>query len=215
MFEFDIDSNMSELLLKLAGDATVRGTITSDGEHVVSVYDFMDLACPTMSPSWTKVTWRNLIAQKSEFKDEIKFTMVFLKHEKLTLRNDKKIRNRKAPVMTLRGLQRLMMILGGNVAAEFRQIVEGVFSRYISGDLSMIEEIQSNAVSTAPIHQAYRQALVQEPVLDAAGEKRKLERQDALFELEIQERKLALEERKSHMGVEVDERKLALQEKKL
>ena len=79
----------------------------------------------------------------------------------------------------------------------------------------MLQEIQANAVSTAPIHQAYRQALAQEPVVDAAGTKRELEREDALFEREIQERKLALEERKSHMGVEVDERKLALQEKKL
>ena len=122
MAEFYTDSKMSELLLKLAGNATVRATITADGEYMGSVYDFMDLACPTMSPSWTKVTWRNLIAQKSEFKDEIKFTMVFLKLEKLTLRNDKKIRNRKTPVMTLRGLQRLMMTLGGNVAAEFRHM---------------------------------------------------------------------------------------------
>ena len=215
MFEFDIDSNMSELLLKLAGDATVRGTITSDGEHVFSVYDFMDLACPTMSDSWTKVTWRNLKADDSAFKSELKYTMVFLKHEKLTLRNDKKTRNRKTPVMTLRGLQRLMMILGGNVAAEFRQIVEGVFSRYISGDLSMIQEIQAHAVSDAPIHQAYRQALTQEPVVDTLGAKRQLEREDALFELEIQERnlaiherKLALEERKSRMGVELQEKNL-------
>ena len=105
--------------------------------------------------------------------------------------------------------------MGGKVAAEFRQIVEGVFTRYMAGDRTMIQDINSNALSDAPIHQAYRQALAQEPVVDAAGEKRKLERQDALFEREIQERKLALEERKSHMGVEVDERKLALQEKKL
>ena len=61
--------------------------------------------------------------------------------------------------MTLRGLQRLMMILGGKVAADFRYIVECVFTRYMSVDKSMIEEIRENAVSTAPIHQAYRQAL--------------------------------------------------------
>jgi hypothetical protein len=72
----------------------------------------------------------------------------------------------------------------------------------------MLEEIHSNAVSTAPIHQAYRQALAQEPVLDAAGEKRKLERQDALLELEIQERKQALEERKSRMGVDLQEKSM-------
>jgi hypothetical protein len=58
--------------------------------------------------------------------------------------------------MTLQGLQRLLVILGGKVAAEFRQIVEGVFTRYMTGDISMIEEIRSNAASDAPIHQAYR-----------------------------------------------------------
>ena len=62
---FHTDSKMSALVLRLAGDVTVRATITADGEHVFSVYDFMDLACPTMSDSWTKVTWRNLKADDS------------------------------------------------------------------------------------------------------------------------------------------------------
>jgi hypothetical protein len=94
--------------------------------------------------------------------------------------------------MTLRGLERLMMILGGKVAAEFRQIVEGVFTRYMAGDHSMLEEIHANAVSTAPIHQAYRQALAQEPVVDSIGDKRRLERQDALLELELKERNMSV-----------------------
>ena len=191
---------MSELLLKLTGNATVRGTITSDGEHVASVYNFINLACNKRG-RYAYNKWDHLISEKSEYKDELKELVTYEYVKGLStqiddLSNTKKTRRRETPVMTMRGLQRLMMMLGGKVAAEFRQIVEGVFSRYISGDLSMIEEIQSNAVSTAPIHQAYRQALVQEPVLDAAGEKRKLERQDALFELEIQERKLALQEKK-------------------
>jgi len=94
--------------------------------------------------------------------------------------------------MTLQGLQRLLVILGGKVAADFRVIVLGVFTRYMAGDTSMIEEIRSNAASSAPIHQAYRQALAQEPVIDAAGSKRKLEREDALFELEMKERNIAV-----------------------
>ena len=97
--------------------------------------------------------------------------------------------------MTLRGLQRLMMILSGNVAAEFRHIVEGVFTRYMAGDKSMLEEIRSNAASSAPIHQAYRQALAQDPVVDTAGTKRTIEREEALFTIELHERYMSLHER--------------------
>ena len=194
MSESDIDSNMSELLLRLAGNATIRATILSHGEHAFSVYDFMDLACPTQSDSWKKMKWKSLIAENSEFKDEIKFTKEYLKYQDqdVTSSNTKKRRFRKTPVMTLRGLERLMMILGGKVAAEFRQIVEGVFTRYMAGDHSMLEEIHANAVSTAPIHQAYRQALAQEPVVDSIGDKRRLERQDALLELELKERNMSV-----------------------
>jgi hypothetical protein len=53
--------------------------------------------------------------------------------------------------MTVRGLQRLLMILGSKVAADFRRIVEGIFTRFMAGDTSMTEEIRANAASTAPI----------------------------------------------------------------
>jgi hypothetical protein len=185
---------MSELLLRLTVNATIRATITSHGEHVFSVYDFMDLACPTQSDSWKKMKWKSLIAENSEFKDEIKFTNEYLKYQDhdVNSSNTKKRRFRNTPVMTLQGLQGLLVILGGKVAAEFRTIVLGVFTRYMAGDRSMLEEICSNAVSTAPIHQAYRQALAQESVVDVAGEKRKLERQEALLELELKERNMSV-----------------------
>ena len=35
--------------------------------------------------------------------------------------------------MTLKGLQRLFVILGGKVAADFRVILEGTFTRYMAG----------------------------------------------------------------------------------
>jgi hypothetical protein len=183
---------MSELELKLTADATVRATINARGQLVVSVYDVMDLACPNNCNSWTKMTWKRLIADNSEFKDEIKYTMEYLKYQGVTLNNEKKRRFRKTPVMTLQEIQNLLMILGGKVAADFRQIVLSVFNRYMAGDRSMLTEIQRNAVSTAPIHQAYRQALSQEAVVDSAGEKRKLERQDALLELELKERNMSV-----------------------
>lgn len=58
--------------------------------------------------------------------------------------------------MTIRCLQRLLMILGGKVAAEFRILVEGVFTRVMAGDKSLIEVINANAASDAPIQQIYR-----------------------------------------------------------
>jgi len=57
--EYDIDSNMSELQLRLAGDATVRAKITSDAQHVVSVYDVMRLACPNQCESWRQKIWKD------------------------------------------------------------------------------------------------------------------------------------------------------------
>jgi len=199
---------MSELRLRLATDATVRAKKISDSQ-VFSVFDVMNLVYPTMSDSWKNKKWKTL-TENSEFKDELEFTEEYLKYqdEDVTSNNTKKRRFRKTPVMTIQGLQRLLVILGGKHAGEFRTIVLGVFTRYMAGDRSMIEEIQANAVSTAPIHQAYRQALAQEPVVDTAGAKRQLDREDMLFELEIQERKLALEERKSRMGVELQEKNL-------
>lgn len=61
--------------------------------------------------------------------------------------------------MTIRGLQRLLMILGGKVAAEIRKLVEGTFTRVIAGDQSLIEVINANAASDAPVQQAFCQAL--------------------------------------------------------
>jgi hypothetical protein len=100
------------------------------------------------------------------------------------------------------------MILGGKVAAEFRQIVLSVFNRYMAGDRSMLQEVEAHAVSNAPIHQAYRQALAQEPVVDSVGAKRQLDREQALLELEIEERKQALEEKKARMPVELQQKSM-------
>ena len=57
-----------------------------------------------------------------------------------------------------------------------------------------IEEIVSNGASNAPIHKAFRQALEEEPVLDGAGSKRKMDQEDVLFELEVQERRVRIKQ---------------------
>ena len=68
--EFDIGSNMSELQLRLAGNETVRATITSDGQQVFSVYGFINLACDKRGRFANKV-WERLISEDSVHKDEL------------------------------------------------------------------------------------------------------------------------------------------------
>jgi hypothetical protein len=81
------------------------------------------------------------------------------------------------------------------VAADSRQIVHDTFTRFMAGDTSMIQEIQLNAVSSTPVHQTYRQTLTQEPVVDSIGVKRQLDREEALFTIELHERYMTLQER--------------------
>jgi len=65
-----IDSKMSELELRLTADATVRAKITSDAQHVVSVYDFINLLCDKRERFANKV-WERLISEDSVHKDEL------------------------------------------------------------------------------------------------------------------------------------------------
>ena len=57
---------MSALLLKLTGDAMVRGTITSDGQQVFSVYDFINLVCQK-TESYSRLVWMRLLSEDSNF----------------------------------------------------------------------------------------------------------------------------------------------------
>jgi hypothetical protein len=111
--------------------------------------------------------------------------------------------------MTIRGLQRLLLILGGKVAAEFRALVEGVFTRVMAGDQSLIEVINANAASDAPVNQIYRQALAQEPVvvdeLSLTRKRRMEELEIEMFEAEVETKKAEIEA----MKAEVEAKKLA------
>ena len=185
---------MSTLVLKLLGTSDgpkVRGRIHDGGEHY-SVYDFMTHMCKYGdNGNAARKEFSRLIHDASEYQREVAALCRYLKFPG---RGQK-----ETPCMTIRGLQRLLMILGGKVAAEFREIVEGTFTRVMAGDQSLIEVINANVASEAPVQQAYRAALTQEPVAPVLDEfclRRKRERDDLLFDLELAERKLALEERK-------------------
>ena len=171
---------MSSLVLNLTSDAAVRGVVAPDGMNRFSVYDFITLACQkTDGCAYARKVFSRLVDDNSKFKDEI----VALCHS-IHFPGG---RGAATPAMTLRGLQRLLLILGTKVAAEFRKLLEGTFTRVMAGDTSLIDVIQANAASDEPIHQAYRQALEQEPVEDMVT-KRKA---DALLEVEIEEKRVA------------------------
>jgi len=185
---------MSSLVLKLvdaAEGSSVRGMVGSDGMQIFSIYDFMTNACGYgNSGASARNEFKRLISDGSEHKNEVVASCYYCKFPGA--------RQRDTPCMTIRGLQRLLMILGGKVAAKYRELVEGTFTRIMAGDQSLIEVINANAASQDPVHQAYRAALAQEPVdpvLDEFCLKRKREREDLLFDMEMAERKLALEER--------------------
>ena len=187
------------LLLKLTDgeDQSVRGKI-HDGVQRFSSYDFINCACAKPAKStYGKTTFSRFGA---EYKSEIDTLCISLHFPGQ--------RGPSTPCMTIRGLQRLLMILGGKVAAEFRAIVESTFTRVMAGDQSLIEVINANAASQAPVQQAFRAALAQEPVAPVLDEYC-LDRKRKLDELELEERRHHLEMDKR--GKDLEHSRLALE----
>ena len=109
------------------------------------------------------------------------------------------------------------MLLGSKVASGFRELVEGTFTRVMGGDKSLIEVINANAVSEAPLQQMYRAAMEQNPVASTLEEicnVKKRERDDVMWDLQIAERKFKLEKEKSEMMITMEEKKIAIEEKR-
>ena len=145
---------MATLLLKLAeeGDKSIRGIIDSRGVQVFSIYDFMTKACGKHdSGGYARSLFKRLTDEGAYARYEVLTATHYVKFPGAG--------QRETPCMTIRGLQRLLMILGGKVDAEFRRIVEGTFARVMAGDHSLIEVIQANAASEGPVQQAYREVL--------------------------------------------------------
>jgi hypothetical protein len=82
----------------------------------------------------------------------------------------------------------LAMVLPGKIARETRVKFSDIIKRYLAGDQSLVKEIQANAASDSPIAQMAR-ASTGEAGSDEVSRKRRLDREDALFEIEMAERK--------------------------
>ena len=188
---------MSSLLLKLTGidGSAIRGATDIQGNPAFSLFDFGNIACEKERDStYGKNNFYRLVKEGSEHKKEVDTFCVYLKFPGSG--------QRQTPCATIRGLQRYLIMLGGKVAAHFREIIEGTFTRVMAGDQSLIEVINANAASDAPLQQAYRAALVHEPVAPVLDEfclSKKREREELILDLEIAERKLLLDEGRSRL----------------
>jgi hypothetical protein len=183
---------MSLLELQLLnGKEAIRGkkVVASNSTEVdmFSVYDFINVVCGKgIKQSYGRVIYFNLTSDNSEYKDEVVKSTTNLKFPGRGQRD--------TPCMSMRGLQRLLMILGGKVATEYRALVETTFTRVMAGDRSLIKVIEANAESKAPMQQACREALVHDPLPgDHALDEMALNRKRKNEDLEYEERVEALE----------------------
>jgi len=96
--------------------------------------------------------------------------------------------NHRTKLLSFEDTIELIMVLPGKIAKEFRLKFVDIIKRYLAGDHSLIQEIQANSQSDAPIHQMARDALQSDPDTGSVSLKRKCE------ELDIAERIQKLED---------------------
>lgn len=95
---------------------------------------------------------------------------------------------RPTKLIAFRDATALVMVLKGKIAQKTRQQFADIINRYMAGDLTLVSEIQANALSVSPVAQLARESL------DEVGRKRRREDLELeQLELNIAERKKALE----------------------
>ena len=88
------------------------------------------------------------------------------------------------PVISFKGALKLVMMVTGDKAALYRASMVKILTRYYAGEGSLIDEVQANSQSTAPIQQMARASLVAEAV-PLASEELSLPYKRRLAELEV------------------------------
>ena len=147
----------------------------SDGTQAFSVFDFISVVC--QKAGWqSRQVWTRLLHTHKQP------PFMYLT---VSFQSDTSNPMHETPGMTVQGLLRLLLVLDTKVAARFHQIAQDTLQRSLAGDASMITV---DRPPTPPPPTPPSQA-------DAAGAKRQLEREDALFTVELRERQMALQER--------------------
>ena len=137
----------------------IRGMKLADGRSVYSVYDAMWNTGAYKTRDAVTGAWTTLL--RSEYGNEVRSLTTDLQFPGRG--------QRKTPCMDLRGLQRLIIILGGKIGAEYRGLAVQTLTRLVAGDMSLADEVIENAASDAPIQVAMRDALAHPPAVEAAA----------------------------------------------
>jgi hypothetical protein len=138
---------MSALVLKLEGhEQHVRKTVTSDGQEVFSIMDFIRLVCKSKSDNYASQTCPDL---KDLPEMDGLVVVVPLRIKSPPTPYKPPVMTRVGPATTRAGLQILLLVLGNKVKDEFRQLDDSAFSLFMTGDDSRITEI--DFTSTKPL----------------------------------------------------------------
>ena len=157
------------------GTESVRFTVINGGTYM-SVRDIIMVVCKKDNNMAGEV-WRNTSdKQKEELQD-------FILNFQFPGQGQ-----RMQPVITLEGALKLIMWLPGEMAKDYRSRACGILTRFLGGDSTLVEEIEANAASDAPIHVLAREALALTPQQELeARELKRLELRERIARVETLE----------------------------
>ena len=151
---------VERLLFQITSDGSLRGLNTPDHGEMFSVFDFITKVCrKTDGGSYARQQWLRMNKPKHEHYAEVKALLC-----RYFVVNGSS--GRPTPCTDIRGLQSLLILLGGKVSDGYRKILNDLFLRYLAGDREMIKRMEANAASDAPPNVFARDALERAPVVE-------------------------------------------------
>ena len=121
------------------GAENVRFTIIN-GDTYMSIRDIIMVVCKK-KPNDASDAWQDIPNEKKKEVTE------FLRDFQFPGQGQ-----RVQPVITLKGALKLIMWLPGDMAKDYRSQACSILIRFLGGDLSLVEEIEANAASSAPLN---------------------------------------------------------------
>lgn len=151
----DVSNAVQKLLFKIAGDGSIRSVLTADNVRLMSIHDFVSKACKKRDDgSYARKTYANLSKQDSA---EVKELLLHVFMHKLPGSSGP-----KTPCTDIRGIFRLLKLLGNKIDRAYRFEVDQLLERYLDGDETLCEEVKANRQAGPVIARAQFVERVQE-----------------------------------------------------